>query len=95
MNYSDETTNGQPLVELILDKAGQKGTGKWTVQAAMDLGVAVPTITAAVDARILSSLKDQRIEAAKQLTPNTVHNTRLHGNHPLVCMGNDLTLQNK
>ncbi len=71
MNYSDETTNGQPLVELILDKAGQKGTGKWTVQAAMDLGVAVPTITAAVDARILSSLKDQRIEAAKQLTGPT------------------------
>jgi 6-phosphogluconate dehydrogenase len=68
MNFKDDTTAGKPLVELILDKAGQKGTGKWTVQAAMDLGVAIPTITAAVDARVLSSQKEQRVAAAKQLS---------------------------
>jgi 6-phosphogluconate dehydrogenase len=67
INYSDDSTGGKPMVELILDKAGQKGTGKWTVQAAMDLGIAIPTITAAVDARILSSLKDQRLSAAREL----------------------------
>jgi 6-phosphogluconate dehydrogenase len=71
MNFKDQTTAGQPLVELILDKAGQKGTGKWTVQAAMDLGIAIPTITAAVDARCLSALKEQRVEAAKVLTGPT------------------------
>jgi 6-phosphogluconate dehydrogenase len=55
---------GQPLVELILDKAGQKGTGKWTSQNALDLPAPVPTITAAVDARIISSMKDERVAAA-------------------------------
>lgn len=53
------------LVDKILDKAGQKGTGGWTVKTAMDEGVAIPTITAAVDARILSSLKDERAKAAR------------------------------
>ena len=62
----DEET-GKPLVDLILDKAGQKGTGKWTSQVALDLGTAVPTITAAVDARILSSLKKERQQAAGML----------------------------
>ncbi|MDP3238560.1 MAG: NADP-dependent phosphogluconate dehydrogenase [Myxococcales bacterium] len=51
------------LVDAILDKAGQKGTGKWTVVAAAELGIAIPTITAAVDARILSSQKDTRVKA--------------------------------
>jgi len=55
----DQVT-GDALVELVLDRAGQKGTGRWTVKAALDLGVAIPTITAAVDARILSSHKAQR-----------------------------------
>jgi 6-phosphogluconate dehydrogenase len=45
---------GQPLVDVVLDRAEQKGTGKWTIETALDLGVAIPTITAAVDARILS-----------------------------------------
>jgi 6-phosphogluconate dehydrogenase len=53
----------QPLVDVIQDKAGQKGTGKWTAQIALDLAVAIPTIGAALDARVLSSLKDQRIAA--------------------------------
>jgi 6-phosphogluconate dehydrogenase len=63
----DEET-GQPLVELILDKAGQKGTGKWTSQNALDIGAAIPTITAAVDARIISSIKEERMAAAKVLS---------------------------
>jgi len=58
---------GKPLVDLILDKAGQKGTGKWMSQIALDLGVAIPTINAAVEARILSSLKEERVKASKVL----------------------------
>jgi 6-phosphogluconate dehydrogenase len=55
---------GNPLVEMILDQAGQKGTGKWTAQAALDLGVPVPTIAAAIDARVLSSMKAERVRAS-------------------------------
>lgn len=55
----------KPLVDLILDKAGQKGTGKWTSQAALDLGVPVPTIDAALTGRVLSSMKDERVAASK------------------------------
>lgn len=62
----DETK--RPLVELILDKAGQKGTGKWTSQTAMDLGVPVPTIDAAVSARNISTLKEERAAASKVIT---------------------------
>lgn len=62
----DET--GLPLVDVIMDAAGQKGTGKWTVETALDLGVAIPTITAAVNARIMSSIKAERMAAAKELT---------------------------
>jgi 6-phosphogluconate dehydrogenase len=68
IDVPDPDGSGKPLVELILDKAGQKGTGKWTTQNALDLGVPIPTITAAVDARGLSALKDQRIAASKILT---------------------------
>lgn len=57
-----------PLVDLIVDAAGQKGTGRWTVQTALEMGVAIPTITAAVNSRILSSIRDERIAASKQLT---------------------------
>ena len=62
----DEET-GEPLVEKILDKAGQKGTGKWTVESAFDLGVPIPTMIAAVTARVTSSYKTERIEAARIL----------------------------
>ncbi len=61
----DTDTSGY-LVDMILDKAGQKGTGMWTAQVALDLGVCIPTIAAAVDARTLSSLKDERVAAAKE-----------------------------
>jgi 6-phosphogluconate dehydrogenase len=57
----------QPLVDLVLDKAGQKGTGKWTAQVALDLAVPIPTIAAAIDARVLSSMKDERIAASGRL----------------------------
>ena len=53
------------LVDLILDKAKQKGTGKWTSQSALDFGVSVPTIDASVSMRILSSFKVNRVEAEK------------------------------
>jgi len=59
----DEET-GKPLVDLILDKAGQKGTGKWTAQAALEYGVPIPTINAAIEARFLSSMKDERVAAS-------------------------------
>ena len=62
-----DTETGQPLVDVIEDKAGQKGTGKWTAQIALDLAVAIPTIAAAIDARVLSSLKSQRVAAGQVL----------------------------
>jgi len=66
----DEET-GEPLLEKILDKAGQKGTGKWTVESAFDLGVPIPTMIAAVTARVASSYKSERVEAAKVLGNKT------------------------
>ncbi len=66
LSRTDEKT-GNPLVEMILDRAEQKGTGKWTSQSALDLGIPVPTITAAVDARALSSFKDLRVAAAERI----------------------------
>ena len=61
----DDLTD-KPLVEVILDKAEQKGTGKWTSQSALDLGIPIPTITAAVDARIISSFKSERVTLAER-----------------------------
>ncbi|MDP3831628.1 MAG: decarboxylating NADP(+)-dependent phosphogluconate dehydrogenase [Ignavibacteriaceae bacterium] len=60
--------DGTPLVEKILDKAGQKGTGKWTVIAALDLGAPLTLISEAVFARTLSSIKDERVSASKILS---------------------------
>ncbi|MFD1554488.1 NADP-dependent phosphogluconate dehydrogenase [Paraburkholderia silviterrae] len=62
----DEET-GKYLVDVILDRAAQKGTGKWTSQNALDLGAPLPLITEAVFARVLSSLKTQRVAASKVL----------------------------
>ena len=62
---------GKPLVEMILDAAGQKGTGRWTVVNALEMGVAIPTITAAVNARIMSSIKQERVAASKELSGPT------------------------
>jgi len=63
---TDEET-GEPLVEMILDTAGQKGTGKWASQSALDLGVAAPTITEAVFARCISAIKQERVAASQTL----------------------------
>jgi len=62
----DEET-GKPLVDVILDTAGQKGTGKWTSQNALDLGTPLPIITESVFARFLSAMKDERVKASKLL----------------------------
>ena len=64
--YNDE--DGKPLVEKILDTAGQKGTGKWTVLASLDSGAPLTLIGEAVYGRTLSSLKDARVEASKVLS---------------------------
>jgi 6-phosphogluconate dehydrogenase len=58
---------GKPMVDVILDTAGQKGTGKWTSQAGLDLGIGIPQIAEAVFARCLSAIKDERVAAAKVL----------------------------
>ncbi len=60
----DEVT-GKELLDVILDEAKQKGTGKWTSQNALDIGAPIPTINAAVESRIVSGLKDERVVAAK------------------------------
>ncbi|MGH7494750.1 MAG: decarboxylating NADP(+)-dependent phosphogluconate dehydrogenase [bacterium] len=63
--YRDE--NGAAVIDLILDAAGQKGTGKWTVISSMDLGIPITLISEAVYARSLSAMKDERVQAAKTL----------------------------
>ncbi|MFO7897735.1 MAG: NADP-dependent phosphogluconate dehydrogenase [Planctomycetota bacterium] len=67
LGTKDEET-GEPILEVILDKAGQKGTGKWTSQSALDLGIPAPTIAEAVFARCISAIKAERVEASKQLS---------------------------
>lgn len=64
--YKDE--DGEPLVEKILDTAGQKGTGKWTVLASLDVGAPLTLIGEAVYGRTLSSMKEERVEASKVLS---------------------------
>jgi len=56
---------GKPVVDIILDTAGQKGTGKWTSQSALDLGAPAPTVAEAVFARCLSAVKEERVAASK------------------------------
>jgi len=63
-----DAETGRPLVDVILDEAAQKGTGKWTSQNALDVGAPIPTINAAVESRILSSLKAERVAASKVLS---------------------------
>ncbi|HKP87125.1 MAG TPA: decarboxylating NADP(+)-dependent phosphogluconate dehydrogenase [Blastocatellia bacterium] len=62
--FRDEETGG-PLVDLVLDKAEQKDTGKWTAQEALYLGMPIPTIASAIEARFMSSLKDERVAAGR------------------------------
>ncbi len=67
MGKLDDDTNN-PLLEMILDTAGQKGTGKWTSGSALDLGVPAPTVAEAVFARAISAIKEERVAASKKLT---------------------------
>jgi 6-phosphogluconate dehydrogenase len=76
----DEDT-GRPLVDLILDEAQQKGTGKWTSQNALDVGAPVPTIDSAVMSRILSAQKAQRVEASRVLDGGRAE---YHGEHKML-----------
>jgi 6-phosphogluconate dehydrogenase len=62
-----DAETGTPLVDLILDEAQQKGTGKWMSQNAFDVGTPIPTVNAAVEARLLSALKAERVAASKLL----------------------------
>jgi 6-phosphogluconate dehydrogenase len=62
---------GKPLVDSILDSAGQKGTGRWTVVSSLELGVPIPTIYAAVNARVMSAYKDERLAASKVIAAPT------------------------
>jgi 6-phosphogluconate dehydrogenase len=66
--FTKKDEDGQPLIDKILDAAGQKGTGKWTCESALDNGMPVTLIGEAVFARCLSSIKDARVEASKVLT---------------------------
>ncbi|HEX8678925.1 MAG TPA: NADP-dependent phosphogluconate dehydrogenase [Chthoniobacterales bacterium] len=63
----NDAETGKPLVDVILDKAGQKGTGLWTLQSALSQSVVISTINAAVEARVISSRKEERVAASKVL----------------------------
>jgi 6-phosphogluconate dehydrogenase len=89
LSYADPDS-GQLLVDLILDEAEQKGTGRWTVQDALDLGVPTPTIGAAVEARILSGMKEERVAASRliQAMPRRPRRSQAHiddARDALVC----------
>jgi 6-phosphogluconate dehydrogenase len=67
-----DAETGKPVVDLVMDRAGQKGTGRWTILSATEMGAVISTINAAVEARILSSWKEERGRASKQLEgPNS------------------------
>src|ERR1043166_856003 len=71
---------GRPLVDMILDKAGQKGTGTWTLQSAIRQSVVISTINAAVEARVISSRKEERVAASKILPQPRAR--KFKGNRP-------------
>jgi 6-phosphogluconate dehydrogenase len=66
MRRNDEETS-KPLVECILDKAGQKGTGKWTAETSLDLGIPTPSLTAAVEERVISFFKENRANLSRMI----------------------------
>ena len=68
LTRKDDLGTGQPIVDVILDAAGNKGTGKWTSQSALDLGVPLPLITESVFARYISAYKEERVVASKILS---------------------------
>jgi 6-phosphogluconate dehydrogenase len=66
-----DAETGKPIVDVILDEAQQKGTGKWMSKASFDIGAPIPTVNAAVEARILSSIKKERVIASRTLAGPT------------------------
>ena len=66
----EDPETGQPFVDIVLDTAGQKGTGKWTSINALDMGIAAPCIAEAVFARCISALKEERVAASQVITAN-------------------------
>ncbi len=80
---TDDLT-GKPLVDVILDMAQQKGTGKWTAQSALDLGAPTPTLNAAVEARIISAYKEERVAASAILSFTAVHSAPEMGRTALI-----------
>ena len=81
---------GLPLVEMILDQAGQKGTGLWTLKSALDLGVPVPTMAAAVDARLMSGLKAERRRASGLLAGGPAAGVASHASGLIQALGGAL-----
>jgi 6-phosphogluconate dehydrogenase len=73
--FAHKDTDGKPLIDKILDVAGQKGTGKWTGISALDLGVPLTLITEAVFARCLSAIKEQRVQASHVYPATPAHFT--------------------
>jgi 6-phosphogluconate dehydrogenase len=71
LTREDDLGTGKPIVDVILDAAGNKGTGKWTSQSALDMGVPLPLITESVFARFISAYKDERVAASKVLPKPT------------------------
>lgn len=66
LTRKDDLGTGKPIVDVILDAAGNKGTGKWTSQSALDLGVPLPLITESVFARFISTYKEERVNASQK-----------------------------
>lgn len=86
---ADDPKTGSPVVDVILDRAGQKGTGKWSVIEAQTLGVPATAIEAAVAARVLSSMKDERLAAEKAFGPS---GSRLSGDRANLLADLELAL---
>jgi len=91
LRKTDEET-GKPLVEMILDKAEQKGTGKWTAQAALDLGVPTPSLATAVFARTLSHFKEHRVKIAEAISDQLCQSCPLDTQSLIEAMEHSLRL---
>ena len=74
LTRKDDEGTDQPIVDVILDAAGNKGTGKWTSQSALDLGVPLPLITESVFARFISAYKEERVKASGILSKPAAFN---------------------
>lgn len=74
LTRKDDEGTGKPVVDIILDAAGNKGTGKWTSQSSLDLGVPLPLITESVFARFISAYKEERIKASEILSKPETYN---------------------